>query len=197
MSYLSDKTGRPKEEDGHKRINISVDKFTKDALEKVKEKDGNASRFIEKELKTVFSLHPDFRRIYRPELSITEQLLEDYMAARRLLGDCTGAGRKQAEEIERLNDIFLDWINKAASSSPEDRAKNRPLRKAFLDAYCKSDVWQRPKTEISEDTLEKNAWLCYPYGSIKKQSKERLMILARARAAHLETTLEALRRAHV
>jgi hypothetical protein len=44
LSYLSDKTGRPKEEGGHRSRNISIDKFIDNALTKVP----NRSRFIEK-----------------------------------------------------------------------------------------------------------------------------------------------------
>jgi len=43
MSWLSKKTGRPKEQGGHHRINISVDKPTRDALQQVP----NRSKFIE------------------------------------------------------------------------------------------------------------------------------------------------------
>ena len=53
MSWMSKKTGRRKEEGGHERINISVDKFTKEALQKIQKGDGNVSKFIEKQLKPV------------------------------------------------------------------------------------------------------------------------------------------------
>jgi len=43
MSWLSEKTGRPKEEGGHRRINISVDEPTYSVLKEV----GNRSQFIE------------------------------------------------------------------------------------------------------------------------------------------------------
>lgn len=52
MSWMSDKTGRPKEEGGHKRINISINDFTDKALDKIR-KGGNVSRFIEKQLRPV------------------------------------------------------------------------------------------------------------------------------------------------
>ena len=43
MSWMSKKTGRPKEDGGHKRMNISIDEFTLDVLQEV----GNKSKFIE------------------------------------------------------------------------------------------------------------------------------------------------------
>ena len=43
MSWMSRKTGRPKEQDGHKRRNISVDSYTDSVLQKV----DNKSKFIE------------------------------------------------------------------------------------------------------------------------------------------------------
>ena len=43
MSYLSDETGRPKEEGGHKRINVSFDLYTRDVLDSVE----NRSKLIE------------------------------------------------------------------------------------------------------------------------------------------------------
>jgi len=43
MSWLSNKTGRPKEQGGHRRINISVDEPTFDVLER----SGNRSKYIE------------------------------------------------------------------------------------------------------------------------------------------------------
>jgi len=43
MSWMSNKTGRPKEQGGHERRNISVDKPTDTILKKV----GNKSKFIE------------------------------------------------------------------------------------------------------------------------------------------------------
>lgn len=43
MSWTSDKTGRPKEEGGHLRINFSAEKFVAEALKKV----DNKSKFLE------------------------------------------------------------------------------------------------------------------------------------------------------
>jgi hypothetical protein len=43
MSYLSDKTGRPKEKGGHKRIDVSLDLYTRDVLDSVE----NRSKLIE------------------------------------------------------------------------------------------------------------------------------------------------------
>ena len=45
---MSKKTGRPKEQGGHHRINISIDKPSRDVLQKTK----NKSRFIEQSIST-------------------------------------------------------------------------------------------------------------------------------------------------
>lgn len=50
---MSKKTGRPKEEGGHKRINISINDFTNKALKKIREGKGNVSKFIENQLRPV------------------------------------------------------------------------------------------------------------------------------------------------
>jgi hypothetical protein len=42
--------GRPKEQGGHKPYKLSFDKFTSDALEKIR-KHGNISKFVEDRLK--------------------------------------------------------------------------------------------------------------------------------------------------
>jgi len=47
MSYLSKRTGRPKEQGGHNRHNISMEKFVSEALKKVR----NKSKFIESVVK--------------------------------------------------------------------------------------------------------------------------------------------------
>jgi len=43
--------GRPKEEDGHKPINVSVDVKTYEGLEKIRDMTGNRSKFIENALR--------------------------------------------------------------------------------------------------------------------------------------------------
>ena len=43
MSWLSDKTGRPKEQGGHKRVNISLDLNAREVLDRVE----NRSQFVE------------------------------------------------------------------------------------------------------------------------------------------------------
>lgn len=48
MSWMSKKTGRPKEQGGHRRRDFSVDKFTDDVLQKV----DNKSKFIEYTIRT-------------------------------------------------------------------------------------------------------------------------------------------------
>jgi metal-responsive CopG/Arc/MetJ family transcriptional regulator len=49
MSWISEKTGRPKEQGGHKRINVSLSKETLELLEKIKNEYGDMklSQFIE------------------------------------------------------------------------------------------------------------------------------------------------------
>jgi len=79
MSWMSKKTGRRKEEGGHKRINISVDDFTRKALKKIQKGDGNVSRFIEKQLRPVLeSLDPGEAsiHIWRIEAYLNRQIVE-------------------------------------------------------------------------------------------------------------------------
>lgn len=77
MSWMSKKTGRPKEKGGHKRINISVDDFTDEALAKIRKGDGNVSRFIEKQLRPVLeNLDPGEASIHvwRIEAYLSKQI---------------------------------------------------------------------------------------------------------------------------
>jgi len=77
MSWMSEKTGRPKEEGGHTRIDISIDKFTKEALNKIREGDGNVSKFIEKQLRPVLeTLDPGEASIHvwRIEAYLNQQM---------------------------------------------------------------------------------------------------------------------------
>lgn len=79
MSWMSKKTGRPKEEGGHKRIDISVDEFTDKALDKIRKGDGNVSRFIEKQLKPVLeNLDPGEASIHvwRIESYLRQQIIK-------------------------------------------------------------------------------------------------------------------------
>jgi len=79
MSWMSKKTGRPKEEGGHKRINISVDNFTEKALTKIRDGDGNISKFIEKQLKPVLeNLDPGEASIHvwRIEAYLSQQIIK-------------------------------------------------------------------------------------------------------------------------
>lgn len=79
MSWMSKKTGRPREEDGHKRINISIDKFTAGALDKIRKGDGNVSRFIEKQLRPVLeNLDPGEASIHvwRIEAYLSQQIIK-------------------------------------------------------------------------------------------------------------------------
>ena len=61
MSWMSEKTGRPKEDGGHQRIDISVDEFTFDVLQDI----GNKSKFIEH---TIHSwMQPQRLRFHEPK----------------------------------------------------------------------------------------------------------------------------------
>lgn len=77
--------GRPKEEGGHERKrNISFNKFTNEALDKIKKKGGNISKYIEKSLKAELEnldpgdVSPEIWR-YETYLNqrISEALIED------------------------------------------------------------------------------------------------------------------------
>jgi len=79
MSWMSKKTGRRKEEGGHKRINVSVDDFTYKALKKIRKGDGNVSRFIEKQLRPVLeNLDPGEAsiHIWRIEAYLNGQIMK-------------------------------------------------------------------------------------------------------------------------
>jgi len=64
MSWLSKKTGRPKEQGGHRRINISVDKPTRDVLQKTE----NKSTFIEHAIHAWG--HPTRIRFFQPKETV-------------------------------------------------------------------------------------------------------------------------------
>jgi hypothetical protein len=64
MSYLSDETGRPKEEGGHERINISVDLPTRMLLDRVP----NRSKLIEHCVKSYAK--PKWKHYIEPEETI-------------------------------------------------------------------------------------------------------------------------------
>jgi hypothetical protein len=70
--------GRPKEEGGHKRIDISLDKETRRKLEKFKKQGGNVSRFIEREVKPVLEkLDPGEQsvHVYRIEVYLSHEII--------------------------------------------------------------------------------------------------------------------------
>jgi len=78
MSWMSKKTGKPKQEGGHKRINISINKFTNEALQKIRKDNGNISKFIEKQLKpTLEKLDPGEAsiHIWRIEIYLAQQII--------------------------------------------------------------------------------------------------------------------------
>jgi len=61
MSWMSNKKGRPKEQGGHRRINISLDKPTRDVLQRTE----NKSRFIEYVIHAWG--HPTRKRFFEPK----------------------------------------------------------------------------------------------------------------------------------
>jgi hypothetical protein len=70
--------GRPKEEGGHKRIDISLDKETRRKLEKFKKQGGNVSQFIEREIKPVLErLDPAEQsvHVYRIEVYLSHEII--------------------------------------------------------------------------------------------------------------------------
>jgi hypothetical protein len=64
MSYLSDKTGRPKEEGGHKRLNVSLDLYTRDVLDSVE----NVSQLIEYCVRTF--IKPKWVAYHEPNVTV-------------------------------------------------------------------------------------------------------------------------------
>lgn len=90
--------GRPKEEGGHKRIDITLDKETRRKLEKFKRQGGNVSKFIENEIKPVLkNLDPGQQstHIYRIEAYLSYEIIEavnkgDFETV-RVLGDLAKA----------------------------------------------------------------------------------------------------------
>lgn len=74
MSWMSDKTGKPKEEGGHKRINISVNEFIVEGLKKV----GNKSQFLEKVARPMIEkLDPGEASVYlwRTDILISQGII--------------------------------------------------------------------------------------------------------------------------
>jgi len=71
--------GRKAEAGGHKRVNISLNKFTREALQKIKQGKGNISQFIEKQLKPVIeNLDPGEAsvEIWRFETHLNQKISE-------------------------------------------------------------------------------------------------------------------------
>jgi len=66
MSWMSKKTGRPKEQGGHRRINISVDKPTRDVLQRAE----NKSKFIEHVIHAW--KHPMRIRFFQPKETLND-----------------------------------------------------------------------------------------------------------------------------
>ena len=77
MSWLSKKTGRPKQEGGHKRVNVSISKQTLEVLDQIKRKYGdvNFSQFVEELIK----LYPELEETSKEMLELSLELILDML----------------------------------------------------------------------------------------------------------------------
>ena len=154
MSWMSEKTGRPKEQDGHKRINISVDKFVAQGLEKV----GNKSQFLESVARPVLEkMDPGEASIFLWQIDI--YLSQGIIAAtkERDFGQVQALGwlASQLEDARKLCGIpqskgELQLRRKMVFESEEDKARAfqiikatealvRPLTREELSYFHKDD----------------------------------------------------------
>ena len=81
MSWMSKKTGRPKEEGGHKRVNISLSRETLKVLNQIKTEYGdlNFSQFVE----FLIKLYPDLEENSRV---MTELMLKQVLELLKKFG---------------------------------------------------------------------------------------------------------------
>jgi len=77
LSWLSKKTGRPKQEGGHKRVNVSISKETLEILEEIKRKYGNMnfSQFVEELIK----LYPELEETSKEGFNIALKMVLDML----------------------------------------------------------------------------------------------------------------------
>ncbi len=104
--------GRPKEEGGHKPFKLSFDKFTSQALEKIREGNGNISGFVESELS------PVLKQLDPGESSIHIWRIEQYLAGRII----DAASNGEFETVKALGSIgnALKDYRKLAGIPPSD-----------------------------------------------------------------------------
>jgi len=138
MSWMSEKTGRPKEEEGHKRINISLNKFTREALKKIKKDGGNISKFIEKELK------PVLEQLDPRDAAIHIWRIEDYLKKQII----KAAEKGKFEEVKAICSII---------NAIEDYRKLAGMPSLELPQSENGFKLNQGKVSLSKDEAEKIA----------------------------------------
>lgn len=78
MSWLSKRTGRPKEQGGHKRVNVSISKQTLEVLEQIKRKYGdvNLSQLVE----MLIEFYPELEENTKEMLNFALETLLDMLS---------------------------------------------------------------------------------------------------------------------
>jgi hypothetical protein len=80
MSWMTEKTGRPKEQGGHKRVNVSISKQTLEVLEQIKRKYGNVnlSQLVEMLIEFYPELEENSKEMFDFTLKITLDMLKQF-----------------------------------------------------------------------------------------------------------------------
>jgi hypothetical protein len=78
LSWLSKRTGRPKEQGGHKRVNVSISKQTLEVLEQIKRKYGdvNLSQLVE----MLIEFYPELEENTKEMLNFALETLLDMLS---------------------------------------------------------------------------------------------------------------------
>ncbi|PIV20789.1 MAG: hypothetical protein COS40_10740 [Deltaproteobacteria bacterium CG03_land_8_20_14_0_80_45_14] len=100
--------GRPKEEGGHQPIKLSLNKFTRNALKKVKDGEGNLSKFVEEELRpTLEKLDPNEASIHvwRIEQYLSQQIIEETQKGNVETAKAIGSIAVAMENFRKLSGI--------------------------------------------------------------------------------------------
>jgi len=100
--------GRPKEEGGHQPIKLSLNKFTRSALKKVKDGEGNLSKFVEEELRpTLEKLDPNEASIHvwRIEQYLSQQIIEETQKGNVETAKAIGSIAVAIENFRKLSGI--------------------------------------------------------------------------------------------
>ena len=162
--------GRPREEGGHKRIDISLDKETRRKLEKFKKRGGNVSQFIEREIKPVLEkLDPGEQaiHIYRIEAYLSKQILEAVNKGDFETVKILGSVAKAIDDYRRFTGIppldypIIDSFSKQAYISEEQIMIC--LLKALVDSLPEGKV----KAHLQE-TLIHDIETLYPKLSLEQ-----------------------------